>query len=55
MKKYDIFISYRRNGGEFTAKTLRDKLEDLGYRVFFDVESLRSVVYRRGLGRDWRS
>ncbi len=42
MKKYDIFISYRRNGGEFTAKTLRDKLEDLGYRVFFDVESLRS-------------
>ena len=41
-KKYDIFISYRRDGGEFTAKILRDRLEERGYRVFFDVESLRS-------------
>ncbi|HJA70485.1 MAG TPA: TIR domain-containing protein [Candidatus Lachnoclostridium stercoravium] len=41
-KKYDIFISYRRDGGESTAKILRDKLEELGYHVFFDVESLRS-------------
>ena len=40
--KYDIFISYRRDGGEYTAKILRDRLEELGYRVFFDVESLRS-------------
>ena len=43
MKKgYDIFISYRRDGGESTAKILRDKLTELGYSVFFDVESLRS-------------
>ena len=41
-KTYDIFISYRRDGGEYTAKILRDRLEELGYRVFFDVESLRS-------------
>lgn len=41
-EKYDIFISYRRNGGEFTAKILRDRLEKQGYRVFFDVETLRS-------------
>ncbi len=40
--QYDIFISYRRNGGEYTAKVLRDRLNELGYRVFFDVESLRS-------------
>lgn len=40
--KYDVFISYRRNGGEHTAKILKDRLEDLGYKVFFDVESLRS-------------
>lgn len=40
--KYDIFISYRRDGGEYTAKILRDRLEELGYKVFFDVESLRS-------------
>lgn len=39
---YGIFISYRRDGGESTAKILRDKLTELGYRVFFDVESLRS-------------
>lgn len=40
--KYDIFISYRRDGGEYTARILRDQLTDLGYNVFFDVESLRS-------------
>lgn len=40
--KYDIFISYRRDGGEYTAKILRDRLGELGYHVFFDVESLRS-------------
>lgn len=39
---YDIFISYRRNGGEHTAKIIRDRLVDLGYNVFFDVESLQS-------------
>lgn len=40
--KFDVFISYRRNGGEYTAKILRDRLSELGYAVFFDVESLRS-------------
>ena len=24
--KYDIFISYRRDGGEYTARILRDQL-----------------------------
>lgn len=40
--KHDVFISYRRDGGEYTAKILRDRLGELGYAVFFDVESLRS-------------
>ena len=40
--KYDIFISYRRDGGESTARIIRDKLTEQGYRVFLDVESLRS-------------
>lgn len=40
--KYSVFISYRRDGGEYTAKILRDKLGELGYSVFFDVEALRS-------------
>ena len=39
---YDIFISYRRNGGEHTAKIIKDSLTEQGYSVFFDVESLRS-------------
>ncbi|MDE7354932.1 MAG: TIR domain-containing protein [Acetatifactor sp.] len=41
-KKYDIFISYRRDGGESTARILRDELTEKGYRVFLDVESLSS-------------
>ncbi|MCM1326414.1 MAG: BspA family leucine-rich repeat surface protein [Bacteroidales bacterium] len=50
MKKgYDIFISYRRNGGESTAKTLFDTLSRKGYRVFFDVESLRSGDFNQKL------
>jgi len=40
--KYDVFISYRREGGEYTAKIIHDRLTELGYHVFFDVESLRS-------------
>lgn len=42
ISKYDIFISYRRDGGESTARIIRDKLTEQGYRVFLDVESLRS-------------
>ena len=43
--KYDVFISYRRDGGEATAKMIYDKLHDFGYQVFFDVESLRSGLF----------
>lgn len=49
MAKYDIFISYRRDGGEFLGKSLYDKLTDAGYRVFFDVESLRSGKFNTQL------
>ena len=48
-KKYQIFISYRRDGGEFTAKMLYDKLCSLGYQAFFDVESLRSCMFNEKL------
>ncbi len=41
-EKYDIFISYRRDGGEDLATLLEERLVRLGYKVFFDVESLRS-------------
>ena len=49
LMKYDVFISYRRNGGEHTAKIIKDRLEDLGYKVFFDVESLRSGNFNKKL------
>ena len=48
-KKYDIFISYRRDGGQETARILRDSLTERGYRVFFDLESLRSGAFNTKL------
>ena len=47
--KYDVFISYRRDGGEVTARILRDSLTERGYNVFFDVESLRSGAFNTKL------
>ena len=40
--KYDIFISYRRNGGFETAKHLFDLLTKDGYSVAFDIDTLRN-------------
>ena len=48
-KEYDIFISYRRDGGAETAKHLRDVLTERGYCVFFDTDSLRSGNFNRKL------
>jgi len=41
-KIYDVFISYRREGGETMAILLHDRLTAKGYNVFLDVESLNS-------------
>ena len=41
-KRYDIFISYRREGGEDFAKHLHDILVGKGYSVFFDTDTLKS-------------
>lgn len=40
--KYDIFLSYRRDGGFDTAKHLYDLLIRDGYSVSFDVDTLRN-------------
>jgi hypothetical protein len=48
-RKYDVFISYRRQGGEQTAKIICDRLMDLGYKVFYDVEALRSGAFNTKL------
>lgn len=42
MEKYDVFISYRRDGGFETAKHLFDLLTRDGYKVSFDIDTLRS-------------
>lgn len=40
--KYDVFISYRREGGYDIAKHLNDLLVRDGYRVSFDIDTLRN-------------
>lgn len=40
--KHDIFISYRRDGGETIAHHLYMYFRDDGYNPFFDFESLRA-------------
>ena len=43
MKTYcDIFISYRRDGGDVMAKYLYNLLKGEGYNVFYDFETLSS-------------
>lgn len=49
MNHYDIFISYRREGGEAMARLLYDRMERLGYCVFLDVEGLRSGQFNKAL------
>ncbi len=49
MKKYQIFISYRRDGGEGLAGRLTDRFTSMGYQVFFDVESMRSGSFNTQL------
>ena len=40
--KYDVFISYRREGGYDTAKHIYDLLVRDGYNVSFDIDTLRN-------------
>ena len=45
MKKYDVFISYRRNGGDMTAARLYEALKNKGYRVFLDTKELGACQF----------
>ncbi len=40
-----IFISYRREGGEIMAAFLNERLKQKGYDVFYDVETLNNGVF----------
>lgn len=48
-RKFDVFISYRRKGGFETAKLVYYSLQQKGYRVFMDVEALRSGPFNKQL------
>ena len=48
-EKYDVFLSYRRDGGETMAILLHDRLAAKGYKVFLDVENLRSGDFNEKL------
>lgn len=45
MADYQVFISYRRDGGEHLAGRLSDRLKNMGYHVFYDIESMRSGTF----------
>lgn len=45
MDTYQIFISYRRDGGDALAGRFADRFNALGYKVFYDVESMRSGTF----------
>ena len=47
--EYDIFISYRREGGYDTAQLLYDRLTQMRYRVSFDLETLRGGKFNAQL------
>lgn len=49
---YDVFISYRRNGGDSFAMILKNELRDRGLRVFHDIESLRSGDFNKQLYKE---
>ena len=40
--KYDAFISYRREGGSETSRSIKESLEKRGVRVFLDFDELKT-------------
>lgn len=47
MKKYDIFISYRRDGAEDFARAVYQDLKHKGFNVFLDRQNLMSGQYEQ--------
>lgn len=54
-KKYDIFISYRREDGAQYARILQLELEKYNYRVFLDYEELTDGVFGEDISKAIRS
>ncbi len=45
----DVFISYRRDGGDMTAMYFYQALRERGYKVFYDLEVLRAGKFNEAL------
>ncbi|MDM8524877.1 toll/interleukin-1 receptor domain-containing protein [Desulfococcaceae bacterium HSG8] len=48
---YDIFISYRREGGSDKARLFQQALSERGLKVFLDVDELRAGYFDEKLLR----
>lgn len=46
---YDVFISYRRDGGFDTAGRINDLLVSEGYSVSYDIDTLREGRFDKQL------
>jgi hypothetical protein len=45
MTKEQIFISYRRDGGDVIARLICESLKNMGYTVFYDYDSIQNGVF----------
>ena len=50
--RYDLFVSYRREGGATTALFLRERLMHCGLRVFLDIVDLKNGYFDEALLRE---
>jgi len=50
-RSFDVFISYRRAGGDVIAQLLKEKLHRRGLRVFLDVSDLTNGQFEQALLR----
>ena len=46
---YDVFISYRREGGSEMARLIYDRLSKYGITAFLDIEEMRSGPFNTQL------
>ena len=46
---YDVFISYRRQGGGADARMMYDRLSNDGYSVSFDMDTLKNGNFNEEL------
>ena len=45
IKKYDIFISYRKGDGKGIARMVKESLAHRGYRVFLDYDEVKDGIF----------